>query len=68
MAKRSPVQSDATLQGSNPAQLVEAYRRLESVLETVDLDEEPELADALIDAVSATERAYVLETEEEERN
>jgi len=47
-------------------QLVEAYRQLESVLETVDLEEEPELADALIDAVSATERAYALATGKEE--
>jgi len=64
MAKRSPVQSERVPQGDNPVQLVEAYRQLESVLETVDLEEEPELADALIDAVSATERAYALATSE----
>lgn len=65
MAKRSPVQSKTVPQGNNPVQLVEAYRQLESVLEGVDLDEEPELADALIDAVSATERAYTLATGDE---
>lgn len=38
--------------------MVAAYEHLEGALEAVDLDEEPVVANALIDAVTATDRAY----------
>ncbi len=38
--------------------LASAYKELETVLESIDLSEDPEFADALVEAVSATNRAY----------
>lgn len=40
------------------ARLAEAYEQLETVLESVDLADEPEIADAVIDAIEATDEAY----------
>lgn len=43
--------------------LAAAYEHLGDVLETVDFETDRELADAVVDAVAATDRAYRLETE-----
>jgi hypothetical protein len=42
------------------ARLASASRELETVLESIDLAENPEFADALVEAVAATTRAYDL--------
>lgn len=51
--------------GSRPARLSEAGKQLEILLEDVDIDEEPALADALADAVSAAGRATELVGDDE---
>lgn len=48
------------------ARLAAAYEEIADVLEAVDLETEPELADALIDAVEATDEAYRIETWDDE--
>lgn len=40
--------------------LVAAYEQLETALEAVDVERDPAVADAVIEAVSATDRAYHL--------
>lgn len=40
--------------------LASASEQLDAVLESVDLEDEPALADALLDAIKATDRAYQL--------
>jgi|GEM_PF-5484528 len=40
--------------------LVAAYEQLESALEVVDVERDPAVANELIEAVSATDRAYRL--------
>ena len=50
----------------NAERISTAYKELATVLERVDLDTEPELADLLIDAVTATEQAYRVEIASED--
>lgn len=57
----SPSSSAATEQ---EARLASACRELETVLESIDLTEDPEFADALVEAVTATQRATDLHREE----
>lgn len=50
---------EAGERGRRQAQrLVAAYEHLEAALESVDVDREPAVADAVIEAISATDRAY----------
>jgi hypothetical protein len=51
--------------GSRPARLSEACKQLTILLEEVDLEAEPELAEAVVDAVSALARASDLVDGEE---
>jgi hypothetical protein len=44
--------------------LLSVSEQLESVLESLDLDEQPALAEEVIKAVQATDRAYDLETKD----
>lgn len=53
------VRSDSRLETD---QLATAYEHLGKVLETVDFANEPALAEAVLDAVRATDRAYQLTT------
>lgn len=45
------------------AGIASAYRMLAAVLEAVDVEENPSVASELITALSATDRAYALETD-----
>jgi hypothetical protein len=47
-----------TASRGNAARLADAYEQLETVLEAVDLGDNPEVADAVIDAIEATDEAY----------
>lgn len=47
-----------TVQRGNAARLADAYEQLETVLESVDLDDDPAVADAVIEAIAATDEAY----------
>lgn len=52
---------DRTVNGGMDERLARAYGQLETILEDVDLEREPELADEIIDAIEATDRAYTME-------
>lgn len=59
---------EATDRGSDRSErLAAASRELETVLESVDLAAEPELADALVHAVAATQRAHDVDADGGER-
>jgi hypothetical protein len=55
------IPSGEGLQSERTKQLRRATRQLEKVLESLDLNEEPQLADEVIEALRATERAYEIE-------
>jgi hypothetical protein len=67
MAKSSQGWSQTEFEQSKAVQLEAAYEQLESTLETVDLEDKPDLAEVVIDAVEATNEAYTLETGKEAR-
>ena len=65
MASEAQRRSAAALQENKAVRLANAYEQLERILETVDLDDESQLAEAVIKAVEATDKAYSLVVEEE---
>lgn len=52
--------------GSRAGRLAEARKQLGIVLEDVDLEAEPELGEAVTDGVAAADRAYHIETDQDE--
>ncbi|NHN49308.1 hypothetical protein G9464_17180 [Halostella sp. JP-L12] len=65
MASEAQHRSAAALQENKAVWLANAYVQLERILETVDLKDEPQLAEAVIEAVEVTDKAYTLVSDEE---
>ena len=63
---RTPSHFEDGVGRTRAVRIAEASDRLADVLETIDLEEDPALADAVVEALVATDTAYDLETERAE--
>ncbi|WP_135535111.1 MULTISPECIES: hypothetical protein [Halostella] len=60
MVNGSLSRTRTALRENEAVQIADVYDQLETILESIDLEDDPELGDLLIDAVEATDQAYTL--------